>query len=315
MRLIPYAATLAVLLAGAVGCERQADSKLASLPQWLSQRPGSDANPIGAVAIWSRCPTTQEAFVLGLGQIAPYLASMNAAFPAPSPNADHRERDAGYPAVVAPLTRLYEIIAFDAFTQPPAKSAYQSTADHDARTAAFRAEKRAALDARLKGQTYAITLGKFRIKGLEEVETFIPTSPDTVVYDPNSGMLTPVRDDSYRWPSSETKPLGRIETIVFGQMDSATLRITETRWERTRVVIENEKEVPLGPLPPMNVADIQKRHPGLAFVVVGHFTNLTPEENDERTLQIRAERIELRDICENEVLWRQTITSDGQPAA
>ncbi|WP_157678055.1 hypothetical protein [Brevundimonas diminuta] len=254
-------------------------------------------------------------FVLGLSQIAPDLANINAAFPAPPPHADYREREAGYPAIVAPLTQLYETIAGDAFAPARTKGAYESTADYDARVAALRAEKNAALDDRLKNQTYAIILGNFRIEGMEEARPFSPNRPDTVAYDADSKILTPVRDAAYRWPSSETKPLGRIETIVFGQMDSATLRITETRWERTRVVIENEKEVPLGPLPSMNVAAIQKRHPGLAFVVVGHFTNLTPEENDERTLQIRAERIELRDICENDVLWRQVITSDGQPAA
>lgn len=319
MRLIPYATTLAVLLAGAAGCERPVDPKLASLPQWLSQRPGSDANPIGAAAIWSRCPSTQEAFVLGLGQIAPYLASMNAAFPAPSPNADYREREAGYPAVVAPLTQLSGTIAGNAFAPSPAKGAYESTADYDARAAAFRAERSAALDARLKGQTYAIVLGAFRIKGMEEVGTFIPTSPDAVAYDANSGILTPVR--SQRW--SEHGLLGRFEEIVFGQMDPTTLRITETRWEHTRAVIENDKEVPLGSLPTMSAAEIQKRHSGLAFVVVGRFSSITPREYNsialgeygsktrkeyaDQELRMQVERIELKDICSNEVLWNQLV--------
>jgi len=315
MRLLSCVAALVLVLGGVSGCERQADSKIASLPEWLSQPPGSDANPIGAVALWTRCPNTKEIFGLGLSEIAPHLASINAAFPAPPSNADYREREAGYPAVVAPLTQLYGTIAGNAFAPEPTKGAYESTADHDARVAALRLERNAALDARLKSQTYAITLGKFRIEGMGEVATFNPRWPDAVAYNANSGMLTPVRDDSFRWPASDTKPLGRIETIVFGRMDPATLRITETRWERTRVVIENEKEVPLGPLPPMAVADIQKRHPGLTFVVVGRFTAISPEESDEQTLQIRAERIELRDICENEVLWQQVVAPGERPAA
>lgn len=323
MRLIPCVASLAALLGGVAGCERQADSKIASLPEWLSQRPGSDANPIGAVALWSRCPNTKEVFVLGLSQIVPHLASINAAFPAPSPNADYREREAGYPAVVAPLTQLYGTISGNAFAPAPTKGVYESTADYDARVAAWRAEKNAALDARLKNQTYAIILGKFRIEGMEEASPFSPSWPDAVAYDANSKILTPVRDDSFRWPQPDIKPLGRIETIVFGQMDPATLRITETRWDSTRVVIENEKEVPLGPLPPMAVADIQKRHPGLAFVVVGRFASITPrkynsiepwdsgsktrKEYVDQELHMRVDRIELKDICSNEVLWNQDV--------
>ncbi|WP_313517298.1 hypothetical protein [Brevundimonas sp.] len=213
------------------------------------------------------------------------------------------------------MTQLYGTIAGSAFAPAPTKGAYESTADYDARVAALGAEKNAALDARLKNQAYAIILGNFRIEGMDEASPFSPSWPDAVAYDANSKILTPVRDDSFRWPKPDIKPLGRIERIVFGRMDPVTLRITETREERTRVVIENEKEVPLGPLPSLAVADIQKRHPGLAFVVVGHFTSITPEESDERTLQIRAERIELRDVCENEVLWQQTITSVGHPAA
>lgn len=312
-----YAAVFAVIMTGASGCERLAASRVAPLPQWVSEPPGSNANPIGAVALWSRCPSTQATFGLGLSQIGPRLASANAAFPV-----DHGASP-GYSNVVAPLTQLYWSIAGDAFAPSPAKDPYESTVEYDARVAAIRSAKNDALHVRLMNQTYAVVVGAFRIEGMGEVKAFDPARPDAVAYNPNSGVLTPVREETFH---SHTQPLQRIETVVKGQMNLATLEIRENHWERTYVIVENEDEVPFGSLPPMVTTDVQKRHPGLAFVVMGHLTGITQQkyvgydsqfsgtraESFERELQLVAEHVELRDVCSNEVLWHQRVTPREQ---